>query len=105
MSQQKIRCCCGDSQSDLGSAHRNGRGWPPIWRWPSIVVTAALIGLVRVYQLLLSPLLGGRCRFSPSCSVYAIAAFQKHGAIKGLARSGWRLLRCNPFCKGGYDPP
>jgi putative membrane protein insertion efficiency factor len=79
--------------------------FPAIWRWPSLLVVSALIGLVRLYQILLSPFLGGRCRFTPSCSAYAIEAFRKYGAIRGLFKSSWRLLRCNPFCRGGYDPP
>ncbi len=63
-----------------------------------------LIALVRVYQVLLSPLLGANCRFSPTCSHYAIEALRKHGAFKGSAYTVWRLLRCQPFCKGGHDP-
>lgn len=44
------------------------------------------------------------CRFTPTCSVYAITALEKHGALKGTALAVWRILRCNPLCKGGYDP-
>jgi putative membrane protein insertion efficiency factor len=62
-----------------------------------------LIILVRMYQLVLSPLFGGSCRFYPSCSNYSIDAIRIHGSIKGLALSGWRLLRCNPFNNGGVD--
>lgn len=64
-----------------------------------------LIGLVRVYQLTLSPIFGRQCRFEPSCSHYFIGAVRKHGAIAGSARGLWRICRCNPFCTGGYDPP
>lgn len=64
-----------------------------------------LIGLVRLYQIFLSPLLGKNCRFEPSCSKYFIQAVQKHGAIKGSLMGAWRIVRCNPLCKGGYDPP
>lgn len=64
-----------------------------------------LIGLVRVYQWTLSPLFRGCCRFHPSCSEYFIESVKKHGAIVGAARGLWRLVRCQPFCKGGYDPP
>ena len=60
--------------------------------------------LIRVYQRLLSPLLPPSCRFVPSCSEYSYQALQKYGAIKGTALSIWRILRCNPFNKGGYDP-
>lgn len=64
----------------------------------------ALIGLVRGYRLLLKPWLGNACRFEPSCSAYAIEALQRHGALRGCALAGWRLLRCQPWCDGGCDP-
>lgn len=63
-----------------------------------------LIGFIRLYQRWLSPLLGRHCRFEPSCSQYAAEAIKLHGAIKGVGLAAWRLLRCQPFCKGGYDP-
>lgn len=63
-----------------------------------------LIGLIDVYRRLVSPLFGPRCRFVPSCSEYAVEALRRHGAIKGGALTVWRLLRCQPFCHGGYDP-
>lgn len=59
---------------------------------------------VKAYQKLISPMKPPCCRFSPTCSAYAIEAFNVHGAIKGLILTLYRLLRCNPFCKGGYDP-
>ena len=63
-----------------------------------------LLWTIRAYQLLVSPWLGPRCRFYPSCSCYAHAAIEQHGALRG----GWlalrRLLRCHPFNEGGYDP-
>ena len=63
-----------------------------------------LIFLIRVYQRLFSPLLPPACRFYPTCSQYFILAVQKHGSLRG----GWmgvrRILRCNPYCKGGIDP-
>ena len=62
------------------------------------------VALIRVYQWVISPLLGPRCRFTPTCSEYAMEALQKHGAWKGSLLAIWRVLRCNPFCKGGYDP-
>ncbi|MCS5559740.1 MAG: membrane protein insertion efficiency factor YidD, partial [Oceanospirillaceae bacterium] len=64
----------------------------------------ALILLVRGYQYLLSPLLGSNCRYYPSCSSYTLEAIQLHGAIKGGAMGVWRILRCNPFSRGGYEP-
>jgi uncharacterized protein len=63
-----------------------------------------LIGLIRAYQLCLSPWLGGRCRFYPSCSCYAHTAIEKHGALRGCWLALRRLLRCHPFHEGGYDP-
>jgi putative membrane protein insertion efficiency factor len=64
-----------------------------------------MIGLVRLYQRLLSPLFGRQCRFHPTCSEYFIQAVRKYGAISGSARGVWRILRCHPFNRGGYDPP
>ena len=63
-----------------------------------------LIAIVHFYQRHISPLLPPSCRFQPTCSQYAVEAIQKHGALKGGALAFWRILRCNPFCKGGYDP-
>ncbi len=63
-----------------------------------------LVLLARVYQATLSRYLGGQCRFTPSCSHYFIEAVQKHGALRGGAMGLWRILRCHPFSKGGYDP-
>lgn len=62
-----------------------------------------LIGLVRGYRLLLSPWVGQSCRFAPTCSVYAIEALRRHGAVIGTGLAGWRILRCNPWCHGGCD--
>jgi len=64
----------------------------------------ALLGLVRVYQILLSPIFGGACKFYPSCSNYALEAIQRHGARRGFVLAMKRLGRCRPFTKGGYDP-
>jgi len=63
-----------------------------------------LIAFIRVYQYTLSPMLGQRCKYYPSCSNYAIAALREHGALRGTGLAAWRLLRCNPFSNGGYDP-
>ncbi len=68
------------------------------------MISKALIGLVKFYQKNISPLHPGCCRFTPTCSNYAVEALRVHGAIKGTALTIWRILRCNPFCKGGYDP-
>lgn len=63
-----------------------------------------LLWLIRGYQKCISPLFPPCCRFYPTCSNYAIEAIEKHGWLKGGALAAWRILRCNPFCKGGYDP-
>ena len=63
-----------------------------------------LILLFKGYKQFISPLLGDNCRFYPSCSAYAMQAIQVHGAVKGCLLAAWRLLRCNPLCKGGLDP-
>jgi putative membrane protein insertion efficiency factor len=60
-------------------------------------------GLIRVYQVTLSPFWGAQCRFHPSCSCYAVQAIEKHGAIKGFYLAIFRIMRCNPFSKGGID--
>jgi len=64
-----------------------------------------LIGMVRFYQVTISPLKPGVCRFQPTCSAYSIEAIRKYGAIVGGLKTIWRVLRCQPCCKGGYDPP
>lgn len=69
-----------------------------------VVVAGALLGLIRGYQLLVSPYLGPSCRFHPSCSAYAAGSLRTHGALKGTALAVWRLLRCNPWNLGGLDP-
>lgn len=62
------------------------------------------IFLIKGYQKVISPLLPPSCRFYPSCSEYGIEAIKKHGVFKGGIMTVWRILRCNPFSKGGYDP-
>lgn len=63
------------------------------------------IGLIKFYRNYISPLKGhGVCKFTPTCSQYALEAYEKYGFFKGTALSVWRILRCNPFSKGGYDP-
>jgi putative membrane protein insertion efficiency factor len=63
-----------------------------------------LIKLIKFYRKYISPLKRPSCRFYPTCSMYAIEAIEKYGALKGLFMSIKRILRCNPFSKGGYDP-
>jgi len=63
-----------------------------------------LMWIIRAYQLVLSPMLGPRCRFYPSCSCYAHTAIERYGPLHGLWLTARRLLRCHPFTPGGYDP-
>jgi len=63
-----------------------------------------LVGLLRGYQYVISPLLGNHCRFYPSCSHYAVEAIETHGAVRGVRFAVQRLLRCHPWHPGGYDP-
>lgn len=59
---------------------------------------------IRFYQVTLAWAMGGHCRFKPSCSIYALEAIEKHGVFKGWCLAIWRLARCQPCCKGGFDP-
>lgn len=68
------------------------------------VAAGVLIGLIKLYQYLISPWLPMCCRFEPTCSVYAIEALRVHGCLRGTSLTVWRVLRCQPFCRGGYDP-
>lgn len=75
-----------------------------LW-WPIVGISAVLVGGVRVYQWLIRPLLPPLCRYEPSCSEYFIGAVRKYGPLLGAARGVRRICRCNPWSKGGYDPP
>lgn len=68
-------------------------------------MTAVLVGLVRLYQWTLRPFIGAQCRFAPSCSEYAVAALRAHGPVRGSFLALGRILRCNPWHAGGWDPP
>ncbi|MDD2568764.1 MAG: membrane protein insertion efficiency factor YidD [Clostridia bacterium] len=63
-----------------------------------------LMGIVKLYQLFISPLLGANCRFTPTCSQYAMEALQKYGAFKGSLLALKRISKCHPWHEGGYDP-
>jgi putative membrane protein insertion efficiency factor len=65
---------------------------------------AIAIGLIRIYKLIVSPLLPSACRFHPTCSEYMKDAIEKHGVVKGVGRGLRRLSRCHPFHEGGFDP-
>jgi uncharacterized protein len=68
------------------------------------MLARVLLGLIKLYQVFLSPFLGQQCRFYPTCSHYATEAILKHGAVKGIYLTLHRLLRCHPWCTGGHDP-
>jgi putative membrane protein insertion efficiency factor len=68
-------------------------------------VSQILIAPIRLYQRLVSPLLGRRCRYHPTCSAYAVQAVREFGAARGVVLAAWRLLRCNPWTRGGVDHP
>ena len=69
-----------------------------------LLLRKALVGLIRLYQWIFSPLLGPSCRFEPSCSHYAIEAIERHGALRGSWLTGRRLGRCHPLGDSGFDP-
>lgn len=73
--------------------------------WCRFLLTTLLIWFVRCYQVLLRPMLPAVCRFTPSCSEYMILAVQKYGPLHGFCKGVWRICRCNPFSRGGDDPP
>jgi len=69
-----------------------------------VITKGVLIGLIKVYQKLISPLLPVSCRFYPSCSQYAQDAINRHGALKGIFLAALRIMKCHPFHPGGFDP-
>ncbi len=77
--------------------------WVPDWRLSRIPQTL-LLGLIRLYQLTLSRMLPAACRFYPTCSRYGFEAIRRYGIGRGGLMAAWRILRCNPFTPGGYDP-
>jgi len=73
-------------------------------KWLKFILTRFFCALIRVYQICISPLHRPCCRFTPTCSAYAIEAIQKYGPFKGSYLAIKRILKCNPFHEGGYDP-
>ena len=67
-------------------------------------VVGLVLAPIRAYQRFISPALPRRCKYHPTCSAYAVDAVREFGVLRGLVLAGWRLLRCNPFSHGGYDP-
>lgn len=72
-------------------------------RWLGRLPAILLVGVIRAYQLVISPMTGPTCRFYPSCSAYAVLAVRRHGALRGTRLAVWRVLRCNPWNYGGVD--
>ena len=68
------------------------------------VLRRVVVAPILVYQRLISPALPRRCKYHPTCSAYATQAIGRYGILRGAVLAGWRLLRCNPFSHGGYDP-
>ncbi len=67
-------------------------------------MSIVIISILRIYKKVLSPILPRACRFYPTCSAYTVEAIRKKGVLKGLGMGFYRVLRCNPFSAGGYDP-
>ncbi len=87
-----------DNETPMSGGSRTG-----FFRRPSLAARG-LLGLISFYQRFLSSARPACCRFTPTCSAYALEAVGRHGAIKGGGLALWRLLRCQPFGRGGYDP-
>jgi putative membrane protein insertion efficiency factor len=68
------------------------------------LATSVILLPIRLYQRVISPALPRRCKYEPTCSAYAAEALRTHGPLRGFVLASWRLLRCNPFSHGGYDP-
>jgi putative membrane protein insertion efficiency factor len=68
------------------------------------IARAVWLAPLRAYQRVISPLLPARCKYHPTCSAYAVQAIEGYGILRGSVLAAWRLLRCNPFSHGGYDP-
>lgn len=80
-------------------------GVKAVGTWVLLAPRNALLGVLWAYRKVISPLYGQVCRYHPSCSLYAFRAIQYHGALKGTGLAAWRVLRCNPFSRGGIDDP
>jgi uncharacterized protein len=75
-----------------------------MWRRKKVIMTRILVGLIKLYQLVLSPFFGQQCRFTPTCSHFAIESLQKHGVLFGSWLAIKRLSHCHPWHVGGHDP-
>ena len=98
--QRGTVCRCNAGNAETAEKTRNDNQLGIISR---IAIIPPLL-LIRIYQLTLSPYIGKCCRFTPSCSRYSAEAFKVHGFWRGMFLTAYRILRCQPFCRGGYDP-
>jgi uncharacterized protein len=73
-------------------------------RGPARFARAVAVAPIAIYQRVISPAIPRRCKYEPTCSRYAVEAIREYGILRGLVLAGWRLLRCNPWSHGGYDP-
>jgi hypothetical protein len=89
-------------------SHKQAAGHPPTrampWYHPLRIPTVLMVGLVQFYRHILSRLSPPTCIFTPSCSRYGLDSLKRYGVVRGTYLACWRVLRCNPFNKGGYDP-
>lgn len=91
-----MKDCCKDALVDTGRSTM-----PALWK---TILTFPFIVLIKLYQWVISPMLGPRCRFTPTCSQYTLEAFEKHGPFKGFWLALKRISRCHPWGGQGYDP-
>lgn len=91
-----------DNDGSENVVQNKGRNWQGEWRkTPGRLIG---IGIIKVYQFLLSPIIGSSCRHLPTCSEFGYEAIARHGLVSGSWLTFWRVLKCNPFGKAGYDP-
>lgn len=74
-----------------------------VWTW-RFVLSLPFVAAIRAYQVTLGPWMGGQCKFHPTCSHYGLEAYARHGPVWGTWLTVWRVLRCHPLAKGGFDP-
>ena len=77
---------------------------PPTSTGPARLARALVLAPIALYRLVISPAIPRRCKYEPTCSRYAVDAIRQYGILRGLVLGSWRLLRCNPWSHGGYDP-
>ncbi len=86
------------------SSAAEARERSPVAHTAARLARAVVLAPIIVYQRAISPAIPRRCKYEPTCSRYAVEAIREYGILRGLVLAGWRLLRCNPWSDGGYDP-